>query len=137
MKKVLNEETNLKKNNRPVMPPMGSQYSSGSEQNNILMFNQSPGLTPSILNPLSQAPTIMSIPQSSTTPTPGPSTNPTSSTSSLIAPPPLHPIQTNSLLNNNNSANNNSNNKPQSPFHPPPLHLPHHLAHSTSNCKFI
>ena len=124
-----------------MLPPMSTQYSGGPDQSNILVYNQSPGLTPSILNPLSQTPSILSIPPSSTstTPTPllgpSPSTNPTSSTSNLIAPPPLHPIQTNSLLNSTNSANNNSN-KPQSPFHPPPLHLPHHLTHSTSNCKF-
>jgi len=121
LKKVLNEENNLKKNNRPL----GSDH-------NILMYSQSPGMPPSILNPLNQ-PIPLPLPTTAT-PTAAtslipissgvsttPSTTPNSSTSSIIPPPIMTP-------------NNNSSSKPQSPFHTP-SHP--HMAHNPNNCKFL
>ena len=129
LKKVLNEETNLKKSNRSSMPPSST---TGSEQtatlNPLLMYSGHPG-HPQLLAP--QNPQFVSQPPAGIANLPQPSP--------ILSIPNIPSNQTNQNTLNN-LPQSNIINKPQSPFHPPHL-IPsqqHHLPPSNpSNCNFI
>ncbi|CAF0724114.1 unnamed protein product [Brachionus calyciflorus] len=118
LKKVLNEETNLKKSNRSSMPPSST---TGSEQtatlNPLLMYSGHPG-HPQLLAP--QNPQFVSQPPAGIVNLPQPSP--------ILSIPNIPSSQSNQNTLNN-LPQSNIINKPQSPFHPPHL-IPsqqHHL----------
>ncbi len=131
LKKVLNEETNLKKGRPPnqidsLIPSIQitssnniGNHSNTSLNHNMLMFQ--PPLPQDTIKPIPQNPVSAS------------------SSSSLInqqrTPPPPQQQQQHILL----MASQSNMNKPQSPFHPP-QHLmpsPHHLAPNSQNCNLF
>ena len=135
LKKVLNEETNLKKGCRPsnatdsLIPSIQITNNSTSAPVN---FNPA---HPSLLNSMIMFPHQMPKPMPQTL----------TSNASLInqqqkTPPPAQQPLNNSLSVPPQQANinpNSINSKPQSPFHAPQhlLSSPHHLGPNPQNCK--
>lgn len=121
LKKVLNEETNLKKSNRLSMPQTSVP---GTEQSNpinpLLMYSGHPG-HPQLLAP--QNPQFVTQPPISNLPQPSP----------ILSIPNIPSQSSQNSHNNPQTAQASLINKPQSPFHPPHLLPPHHLPPSNAS----